>query len=393
MTQPNSRLRRYWTGAALFWFHFCLAVGLPIALLNAAALLFPPGPEREVNPPGFVLKAMARAFPDLSAEERLELRREHEIRFAGDPLVLFREEPRAGRFVTVDPKGFRVGTDQGRWPPSPEAYNLFLLGGSTAFGYGVPDEHTISSYLQPMLPAVGGREVRVYNFGRGAYESSMERLLFEKLVLMGPPMDLAIFLDGVNDFSDAVHPPLVSRALTRRGAEHLDSPVLALLHWLPMTRFLEPEPAYLAIQREVKLHRDSESERAPDAPEPADPIGVVIERYVANKTAIEAVAAVHDIDVLFIWQPAPTYKYDLAYHTYRKKSFGVGEQTRRGYPRMRRYADEYPLGDNFLWCADIQQGVKELLYVDRFHYTPRMSERVARCIADGLLARGYLEAQ
>src|SRR6185436_5392660 len=44
------------------------------------------------------------------------------------------------------------------------------------------------------------REPRVYNFGRGAYYSSQERALFEKLLVGGTVPDGAIFLDGLNDF-------------------------------------------------------------------------------------------------------------------------------------------------------------------------------------------------
>jgi hypothetical protein len=57
---------------------------------------------------------------------------------------------------------------------------------------------------------------------------------------------------------------------------------------------------------------------------------------------------------------------------------------------MRSYVDAHPPAGDFLWCADIQEGVRNLLYVDRMHYSPEMSARVARCIADGIERRGLL---
>ena len=76
-----------------------------------------------------------------------------------------------------------------------------MFGGSTAFGIGVPDDQTVASHLQTQLgTARDGREVRVYNFGRGAYYSSQERALFERLIVAGYVPNLAIFLDGLNDF-------------------------------------------------------------------------------------------------------------------------------------------------------------------------------------------------
>jgi hypothetical protein len=40
--------------------------------------------------------------------------------------------------------------------------------------------------------------------------------------------------------------------------------------------------------------------------------------------------------------------------------------------------------DNFLWCADLQQGRHELLYVDAYHYSPLMTEIISGCIVDGV---------
>jgi hypothetical protein len=91
-----------------------------------------------------------------------------------------------------------------------------------------------------------------------------------------------------------------------------------------------------------------------------------------------------------VWQPAPTYRYDLSYHPYKGKSFGGHELSRRGCPRMRARVDASPLGDNFLWCANIQAGVSEPLYLDQMHYSPAMSLRLARCITDGLVERELL---
>jgi hypothetical protein len=51
---------------------------------------------------------------------------------------------------------------------------------------------------------------------------------------------------------------------------------------------------------------------------------------------------------------------------------------------MAEFVARDSLGANFLWCADIQQDVAELLYVDQVHYSPEGSKRLARCIVDGM---------
>ena len=70
------------------------------------------------------------------------------------------------KYINVDENGFRMTKNQGPWLPSPKYFNVFLFGGSTTFGYGIPDHQTIASYLQEFLSIVPlGKEARVYNFG------------------------------------------------------------------------------------------------------------------------------------------------------------------------------------------------------------------------------------
>ena len=108
----------------------------------------------------------------------------------------------------------------------------------------------------------------------------------------------------------------------------------------------------------------------------------VIDRYVRNKSMIEAVAKAFAIQVLFVWQPIPQYNYDLSYHFYGNE-WGLHGFAKYGYPLMRETVDKKPL-TNFVWCAEIQLGAREALYVDNVHYTPKMIEMVSGCIVDAI---------
>ena len=114
---------------------------------------------------------------------------------------LWKEEPFNGRFVSVDEAGFRRGDVQGPWPVDDDAFNVFVFGGSTTFGYGVTDNLTIPAALQFYLrESLTTDQINVYNFGRAAYFSVVEAELFEVLLDDGVVPDLAIFIDGLNDF-------------------------------------------------------------------------------------------------------------------------------------------------------------------------------------------------
>jgi hypothetical protein len=98
---------------------------------------------------------------------------------------------------------------------------------------------------------------------------------------------------------------------------------------------------------------------------------------------IEAMAVEYGVIPVFVWQPVPTYKYDLSYHVFVNASplgFGGHMYSRYGYGLMRRRLDAHPIGENFLWCADIQEDSQELLYVDLLHYSPDLNRRLAETI-------------
>ena len=111
----------------------------------------------------------------------------------------------------------------------------------------------------------------------------------------------------------------------------------------------------------------------------------VINRYLANKRLIESVAASYNVQPVFVWQPVPTFKYDESNDPF--AGFGHGERgySEHGYKYMEKYIKVNELGSNFLWCADIQQGLNEPLYVDKVHYSAKLSKQLAICIGKLLL--------
>lgn len=96
-----------------------------------------------------------------------------------------------------------------------------------------------------------------------------------------------------------------------------------------------------------------------------------IERYLANRRLISAAAGAWGVRLLFVWQPVPTYRYDLRYHLFGDLDFEKVSYSIFGYPRMADLTRRQPLGPDFLWAADLQDGVQQPLYVDLVHYTAR----------------------
>lgn len=377
------RLRAAYGGAALFWLNACLV----FVAANLLAAFFHRRDEEPNLWPGLLRSITKRVYPNLTPAELDQLARESERQLVYEPYTDAAEErPVHGRFVNIHEAGFRMGREQGPWPPEPRHYNVFLFGGSTAFGYGLVDDDTVASYLQSRLGTAGGRPVRVYNFGRCGYYSTQERILFGRLLVAGHAPDAAVFLDGLNDFSMPEDVPIVTPWLEGRFgiATHEGRSLATALEALPLAVTMRHAARVLGLAA------------SDDAPPPAPPAGyddparadAIIARWVRSKAAIEGVAAAHRVAVVFAWQPIPTYDFPPGRTGWLVG--GANGWAGAAYPRMASHRAAHPLGPTFVWCADVGRDGTEELYIDPVHYAPAMSDRVAQCVALALRERGLL---
>jgi hypothetical protein len=129
---------------------------------------------------------LSQIYPGRSEAEINDLLNEtYSIRTMYQPFAQFRTAPVSGKYLNVRDPGYRsIGAGQAQWPPPAGVNSIFLFGGSTAFGAGVPDNETVAAYLQANLRNVG-MAANVYNFGTGSHLSSSERGLFEFLISAG----------------------------------------------------------------------------------------------------------------------------------------------------------------------------------------------------------------
>jgi hypothetical protein len=334
-----------------------------------------------------VLENMKTLYPTMTKAEVAQLLSEEYRPWQTDWFTGFSEAPFHGKYVNVSPYGFRPGTDQGPWPPVHDGKNfvVFLFGGSTAFSYGETDDQAMGSRLQPLLAKKLGRPVSVYNFGQSSYFSTQERILFEQLILSGQRPDMVIFLDGLNDFHwvNAVMPASPDQRPPRPVTPTWRSTLVDATRLLPMGRLAVSVRDSLA----KVTHQKTPDEIKVLSTNFADPKSLqgAIDRYLTNMRLIQAEAKEYSIRTLFVWEPAPTYEYDLSYDPFITPELGFTgfTYTKYGYPMLRDEVARTP-PENFFWCADLQKDMHELLYVDEFHYSPKMTDIIAGCIVDGV---------
>ncbi|MFA5260234.1 MAG: hypothetical protein WC450_03280 [Candidatus Omnitrophota bacterium] len=337
-------------------------------------------------------KTLKIAYPHLKEDDLDRLLEESWMRpFQYEPFTQFKEGPLQGVFINVRPEGFRVTRPQGPWPPVPEHYNIFLFGGSTTFNYGLADSQTIATSLQNALrQQYPGRNINVYNFGRGYYYSSQEMILFMRLMAKEYVPDMAVFIDGYNEFIFYQDRPYFSEEFSR----YLQNPRQSSLKTV-LKNYLAQGPVGRMLRKKAPVKSKAHQEWDNKAYEKAvyqhkeEISQVVMKQYLANKRLIEAIARDFQVTPVFVWQPVAAYRYDLSYSPF---PIPILDDVliRYGYSRMAELARQGVPGPNFLWCADIQAQAKEPLYVDACHYNEKNSRNLAACIVRHVTDQGLL---
>jgi hypothetical protein len=330
------------------------------------------------------LKAVHPGYKD--DDIRLLMKETWDRKLEYDPFLQFRERAHAGKLVNIDRTGFRLSKNNGPWPPDSRNVNIFMFGGSGTFGYGIADDETIASHLQVYCAGRSAREVKVYNFGSGWFFSTQERTRFLNLLAEGFAPDVAIFIDGLNDFYYETGEPEftnVFRQFMDGGAVTRADSSDGLFAQFPISRFFD------SLRSRTSLNRHQRPQPSHPLHDPSKNLAEIVNRYLQNKRLIEAGAVAYHVRPVFVWQPAPSYHYDMEQYLGRNSSAKVPPTIKLGYDLMARTVKENPkdFAGDFLWLADIQENSTGHLYVDMSHYTDKFCNVIAGHIGRFLVER------
>lgn len=213
------------------------------------------------------------------------------------PYVYWRHAPHRGVYVNVDERGLRK-TWNAPPPRGVRPRRIFVFGGSTVWGTGARDDHTIPSELSRRL-ARAGKVVEVTNFGQSGYVSSQEIIALYTRLQHGDVPDLVVFYDGINDTFSSFQSriPGLPQNEGRRLKEFN-------LMRQPRRLLVELLRAELAGFRRLAARV-----RPPAAPRPmpdrvrADLIRDTLVVYARNLTFIRRLGDAYGFRTLFYWQP------------------------------------------------------------------------------------------
>ena len=212
------------------------------------------------------------------------------------------------------------------------------------------------------------------------------------------PSLLRIFIDGLNNFSLYTDEPVFTKRLKKfmdSQGQPLSTPELLshLLNKMPIGRVINYIRYHLSKYTQAKqVHINFEIDYDSTSHSRVL-INDITNRYFANMFMIESISAAYHVKPIFIFHPIPDYKYDLDRHPFANRNFKNNKShyiLKYGYQHVKKELESKPQKLNFLWCADIQEQLSEPLYVDEYHYSSKMSAKLAQMIFDMLHKRQLL---
>ena len=306
------------------------------------------------------------------------------LRYEAKPWVHFGEAEFSGRYVNVGKDGTRSNGPREGQRPTGKPFRVIAFGGSTTWGYGVPDWESIPAHLERALQARHpGRAIEVVNHGHCFYWSAQELALFQSLLRRGERADAIVFLDGLNEaaapFSEGDEPHFdePARMSDLRGMfERWNAPPDTLPGWLPIVKVIRRLRDHRARTRTLAVLAGRDANAWAGRGD-AD-AETILRMYLQNQGAAAGAAKAAGIASYFFWQPVPLYAYDT-----RRLLFDPGGEARHRFAIQALYAKveerRPPLLTNL---SRLLENREEPSYVDLHHYAPEVCRMIAERMAD-----------
>ncbi|HET6203245.1 MAG TPA: GDSL-type esterase/lipase family protein [Planctomycetota bacterium] len=220
------------------------------------------------------------------------------------PYLLAENEPSfRNESIELDERGFRSKPFADRKPRG--AFRLFLLGGSTAVGYGIrSNAETITGQLLRGLESrFPDRPFEVVNAAVSGYTSTQELILLHTKVLGWRP-DVVVVLDGRNDFYFSTSP-----RWRPHGNDDVES-VASLVEGTtqsPLRSLLRRSSLLRRLGLVRRLGRDWASAAAGAAREEGRLRPEAVDLWARNLRYMQALARSEGARTLFLLQPSLTH--------------------------------------------------------------------------------------
>lgn len=209
-----------------------------------------------------------------------------------EPYVYWKRHEYHGSMINVDEFGQRQTWQHPQLPK--DAPSVFMFGGSTMWGTGARDDHTIPSLVAKLRQ--DQRLWKVINFGESGYVNTQEVIKLYRLLQSGARPQHVIFYDGVNDVFSAYqnHVAGLPQNEDNRRKEFNYKPKLSHVLFntalnTPLLQLIGPEPKPF----EPEFTSEELELLASD----------IVRLYLANVEVVRALSVTFGFSAHFFWQP------------------------------------------------------------------------------------------
>ena len=335
--------------------HFLIGTAITIKKINQQTSIS--GDSREILP-------VYDNYPN-----KVEFWKEHwSIKHSShfEPYFHWKRDEHKGNYINISKDGIR---ETFSLPSSEDTKKIFMFGGSTMWGTGVKDIHTIPSQLQKLV----GGDYKVYNYGETAYVSTQELNFLLLQLSKGNIPDKVVFYDGVNDGYAGAYSPAIPRNLTKlshksQNTNHNQlvklynkSNYRKLINYLFQTRGLNNWEKVISPNIETNTVS-------------------VLDLYEAHIRQVKALGKEYNFESYFFWQPN-IFNGKREIFDYEKKIIkqyspifiktynNLYLQSKQRFSNKQQY--------NIFFLGDIFNKVNEPIYIDYCHLGPRGNELIA----------------
>ncbi len=265
---------------------------------------------------------------------------------------------------------------------------IWMFGGSTLFGMGVPDVETIPSHLSQELNGGGRGCFEVVNLGMEGYLTNQELILLIEALKSGQHPDMVVFYDGVNEAYAAAAPGIPGRPTPHLEFESIKARMEG--SFSSAWDFLRNSNAVQLARAIVgRLRRRSESS-VPVSTEEAGRAAATLDNYQANVGVLRNLARAYNFRVLFFWQPSlasgnkPLTPFEEQFRSELQSSPQANSFAM--LKAVNEEAERRSLqGGDFVFLGRIFDSVQEPVYIDHLmHLGPRGNRIVAQAIAQAM---------
>jgi lysophospholipase L1-like esterase len=257
--------------------------------------------------------------------------------------------------------------------------SVWVFGGSTVYGTGVPDWDTLPSYLSRRLNSDGHACVVVTNFGEESYVTMQELILLVEQLKRGGNPNIVIFYDGFNDANVGTRS---ADPWTAYDNLEVIQPRAEGTIWgrFDFVRHLYTVRVVAAAR---KLFQGHDASLSPD--QLSAKAVTVVDNYEANLNIACALGKSYNFKFYGFWQPMLFYGHKpLVPFEQQLVQFDTAHSTRWvASPAVAAYREAERRAPNavYFYMAGVFDSVPDPVYLDEAHLGPHGNELVANAIA------------